>query len=84
MIRPIGNNILIKIHKIENKTGIVLPDEVSERLIQEKAEVLAIGEKVKCVSVGQYVLFKSWAIDCVKIGKEEHIFLKDEFILAIL
>lgn len=82
MITPLGNNIQITIEKEETITssGIIIAGKESEKL--ERSTVLAIGEDVTRVRVGDVVLYKSYTSDTMKIDGEDVAFIKEEDILA--
>lgn len=85
-LRPLGENVLVKIAKEKNKTesGIVLPESASQEKPQE-AKVVAIGdsEKIK-VKKGQRVIFAKYGGTEFKLEKEEYLILKSEDILAVI
>ena len=72
-IQPLRNNILIDIHKVENAAGIIYANKDEEKV--EKATVIAIGNHVSSVEVGDVIFFKNYATD--SIG-EYHIIEEDE------
>ncbi len=86
-IKPLGENVLIKIKKQEKKTesGIVLPETANDDKPQI-GEVMAVGDdekKVK-VKVGEEVIFAKYSGTEVKIENQEYLILKSEDILAVL
>ena len=83
-IQPLNKRILLKIKKQEQKTesGIVLP-ATRENDINETAKVIAVAKSVTEVKKGDEVMFKSWALDNVKIGDEVFSFIKELDVLAI-
>lgn len=91
MIKPQGTNILIKTFEIANSTasGIVLSTRSTsgKNPIEEKGEVLAIGEGVTKTKVGDVVYFKEYNIDRVEIGSfsqpETLVFLDEKYVVAI-
>lgn len=82
MITPLGNNIQITIEKAETVTssGIILARENTEKL--ERSTVLAIGEDVTRVHVGDVVLYKSYTSDTMSIDGEDVAFIKEDDVLA--
>lgn len=82
MIKPINNNVLIRVEKIDDKTasGIYLPDtrlkeRPSEGIVEavRKGAIIKVGDKILFVKHGQFEL------------KEEHkIIIQEEDILAII
>ena len=86
-IKPLGENVLVKIKKQEKKTesGIVLPDTASDDKPQI-GEVMAVGddkEKIK-VSVGDEIIFAKYTGTEVKVENREYLILKAEDILAVV
>ncbi len=85
-IKPLGENVLIKAIKANQKTesGIFLPETESANRPQE-GKVQAIGESEKIqVKKGQTVIFAKYSGTEIKIGGEEYLILKAEDILAIV
>lgn len=85
-IKPLGENVLVKIVKANQKTksGIFLPETVGADRPQE-GKVLAIGasEKIQ-VKKGQTVIFAKYSGTEIKMGSEECLILKAEDILAVV
>ncbi len=92
-VRPLGDKVLITRLAAEETTpgGIVLPDTAKEK--PKKGKVIAVGdgkqsksgEKVPFqVSVGDTVLFGSYAGTEVTVDGEELVLMPEEDILAIL
>ena len=93
-IRPLGDHVLVRPKKKEEKTsfGLVLPDTVDEKKKAE-GEVVAVGpgkvmengQRANMeVKVGDYVIYKSWGGDEVKMGDEEMKILSQDDILAVV
>jgi chaperonin GroES len=85
-IRPLGENVLVKILKenAKTKSGIVLPETISQDKPQE-GKVIAIGndKKIK-VKKGQKIIFAKYSGTELKINEEEYLILKNEDILAVV
>ena len=85
-VRPLGNRLLIKPIKEEEKTegGIVLPDSAKEKPM--KAEVVAVGDgedvKDMDLKVGDKVIYSKYSGTEIKIDDEEYIIIDAEDILA--
>jgi len=60
--QPLGERVLVKIKEPETTTasGIIIPDNASKEKPNE-AEVVAIGEKIENIEVGNKVLFAKYA-----------------------
>ena len=85
-IKPLGENVLIKIIKEQpqTKSGIVLPESASQDKPQE-GKVVEIGESAKIkVKKNQKVLFAKYSGTEIKVNNEEYLILKNEDILAVI
>lgn len=98
-IRPLGDRILVKFVKEDEKTvsGIVLPDTVNKEK-KAQGEVLAIGNGEKVakldLKVGAKVLFKKWGGEEIEMNVEmnkeygtrddEYKILNHDDVLAVL
>lgn len=85
-IKPLGENVLVKLIKAQEKTksGIFLPETASADRPQE-GKVVAIGESDKIkVKKGQTVIFAKYSGTEIKLEKEELLILKAEDILAVV
>lgn len=86
-ISPLGDNVLVKVQKMEKKTksGIVLPESADDEKPQI-GEVMAVGddnEKIK-VRIGQKIIFAKYTGTEIKLDNEEYLILKSEDILAVV
>jgi len=92
MLRPIGDNVLVKPSSKEEKTqgGIILPDTAKEK--PQEGEVIAVGPgrllengtRVQPeVKVGDRVIFAKYGGTEVKVDDVEYLILKEENILAV-
>ena len=91
-IKPLGDRVLVKpLHEEESAFGILLAQTAKEK--SEKGEIIAVGTGKTAdngsiipmtVKVGQKVLFKKYAPDEIKIGKEELLIISESDILAII
>ncbi len=93
-LTPVGDHIIVKpISKEETSTfGIIIPETVDKER-PERGEVIAVGPGRELeagkrssmeVSVGQKVLFKKYAPDEVKVGKDEYLIIRMEDVMAIV
>ena len=85
-IKPLGENLLVKLAKADKKTksGIFLPDTANADRPQEGL-VIAIGESDKIkVKKNQTVLFEKYSGTEIKINGDDFLILKAEDILAII
>jgi chaperonin GroES len=92
-IRPLGDRILIKRIKEEEKTkgGIIIPDTAKEK--PQEGRVVAVGKGktteqgklvVPDVKAGDKILFGKYSGSEVKIDDEEHLILREDDILGVI
>lgn len=86
-IRPIGERVLVKPVKVEEKTasGIILPG-AGEKERPNIAEVIAVGkgEKLEDIKVGERVVYSKFSGTEIKDGEEKYIVLNIEDALAVI
>lgn len=86
-IRPIGERVLVKPVKVEEKTasGIILPG-AGEKERPNIAEVIAVGkgEKLEDIKVGERVVYSKFSGAEIKDGEEKYIILNIEDVLAVI
>jgi chaperonin GroES len=85
-IKPLGENVLVKIVKedIKTKSGIVLPETASQEKPQG-GKVVAVGNDKKIqVKKGQQIIFAKYSGTELKLNGEEYLILKSEDILAVV
>ncbi len=70
-LKPQPNEVQLKID--EAKAGALNMESVVSAV--EIGEVIAIGDEVKGVKVGQKVLFKAWAVDICTVDGKRYYFL---------
>lgn len=91
--KPLGDRILVKPMSREEttKSGIVLPDTAKER--PQEGTVIAVGSGQRLDSgelrpldlhEGQRVLFAKYSGTEFKIDDEEHLFLRESDVLAVI
>ena len=92
-IRPLGDRILVKRIKEEEKTkgGIIIPDTAKEK--PQEGKVVAVG-KGKLneegnvipleVKAGDKILFGKYSGSEIKLEGEEHLILREDDILGII
>jgi len=92
-IKPLNDRILVKRLEAEGKTegGIILPDTAKEKPNQGK--VIAVGEGAKDkdgkripvqVSVGDRILFSSYAGTDLKLENKEYIILREDDVYGVI
>jgi len=86
IVRPLGENVLIKPEKQESKTntGIYLPESSSEEKPQQ-GKVIAIGSSKEIkVKKNQKVIYNRYSGTEVKVDGEECLIVKNEDVLAVV
>ena len=92
-IRPLGDRILVKRIKEEDKTkgGIIIPDTAKEK--PQEGKVVAVGKGKRSekgdliapeVKAGDRILFGKYSGSEVKLEGEEHMILREDDILGVL
>jgi chaperonin GroES len=92
-IKPMNDRVLVTRVEEEQKTagGIIIPDTAKEK--PQEGRVVAVGpgkrddsgQRVPLeVKKGDRILFAKYAGTEIKIDGEEHIFMREDDILAIL
>jgi chaperonin GroES len=92
-IRPLGDHILVKRIKEEERTkgGIIIPDTAKEK--PQEGKVIAVGKGKYNddgklipleVKAGDSILFGKYAGSEVKFLGDEHLILREDDILGIL
>ena len=92
-IRPLNDRVIVKRVEEEQKTvgGIIIPDTAKEK--PQKGKIVAAGPGKRDddgkripleVKEGDRILFSKYAGTEIKINDEEHIFMREDDILAIL
>lgn len=79
-VKPFGDRILIK--PIERKTVLVSDDGT----LNEYGEVIAIGEDVKRIKMGDKIGFSVFGIEKLVIEEEKFYFIQEspEFLLGVI
>jgi len=84
-IKPLGNRIVVKPVKQENKTeaGFYLPDTACKDKPQQ-GEVIAVGPDFKGVKKGDKIIFAKYGGTEIKIKEDEYLVLGEDDVLAVL
>ena len=84
-VQPLGDRILIKTEKEEEKTagGLYIPETAQEKT--QTGKVVAVGddEDIK-VKVGDRVMYDKYAGTMVNIDDEDHLILSAGDLLAVV
>ena len=92
-IKPIRDRILVKPLEAETttKSGIVIPDNATEKPMQGKVLGVGTGKIAEDGSVvsmvvqeGDTVLYGKYSGQTVKVENEEYLILKEDEIMAIV
>jgi len=87
-IKPLGDRVVLKSVKAEEKTagGLFIPDSAQEK--PQKAEVVAVGSGTDSVKmelkVGDTVIYSKFAGLEITIDGEDYLILQQSDILAII
>lgn len=81
-IRPLRDNIHIKLIVPETDKDIVMPESVKANPTQ--AEVLKCGPKVDTIKKDDIIIFDSHSPSKVKIGEKEIVIIKEDQVIGIL
>lgn len=79
---PVADYIVVEQEKAQTRTasGLYLPEKSAEK--PKIAKVLAVGEAVRGVKVGDRVVYGGYSNTEVKIDSTEYILVKEENVFA--
>jgi len=82
--KPLGERVLVERTEVENKTasGIIIPDNAKEK--PQTAKVVAIGDKVEDIRVGDTIMFEQYRGTELKLEEQEYLILNIENVIGIL
>jgi chaperonin GroES len=83
---PLGDRVLLKVQEVKTQTasGIYIPDNVSQEK-PTQAEVIAIGEDVKLVNIGDNVVYTKFARSAsITIDEEDYLVMETAEILGVM
>ena len=87
-IKPIGERVLLKPIKKEEKTksGILLSSKSSNTDTKNEAEVVALGkgEKLDGIKVGDKVIFNKFSGNEIEDGNIKYLIVNADDILAVI
>jgi chaperonin GroES len=92
-IRPLGDHVIVKRMKEEEKTkgGIIIPDNAKEKPIEGEVLAVGSGKELKSgklrpllVKAGDKILFGKYAGTEIKFDGEEHLVIEEGDILAVI
>ena len=81
-IKPLADRVVARRVEAQAKTssGLYLPDNAKEKPVI--ATVVAIGPDVKCLKVGDKIVYKEYSTTDLKVGDETYLIVKEEDVLA--
>lgn len=84
MIKPIGSRVILKAIEVVRKSasGLILPNDNSQKMIT--GEILACGERVNEVKVGDFVLFNKYSGTKIEFNDQTIILIEESDIIAKL
>lgn len=86
MIRPLNHNITAEPIVAETKTasGLFIGQDTAEQMQTKTAKVLAIGENVTSIKVGDEIVYKPYATFDFKHKEKEFVLVADEDVLGVV
>jgi chaperonin GroES len=83
IFQPNNDNIIAEPEKAQtmSKSGLYLGTG-GNREQPRLAKVIAIGPNVKSIKVGDRILFQAFATADLKVGDEEYLAIREEFVVA--
>lgn len=82
-IRPLKDNVLVRLMKQEAKTkgGLFLPEASREQA--DHVEVMSIGDKVENVKVGDIVMVERYTGQNITIEQDTYLITREQHITAV-
>ena len=80
MIKPLGENVLLKVHRMQ-ETALLLVDERDAET--EKATVIDVGDECTKLKKDDIVYFKDYDTSKVLEGNESLTIIKEENVLGL-
>ncbi|PRM90443.1 co-chaperone GroES [Aliarcobacter cryaerophilus] len=82
--KPLGERVLVERTEVENKTasGIIIPDNAKEK--PQTAKVVAVGNKVEDIKVGEVVVFEQFRGTEIKLEGNDYLVLNVENIIGVM
>lgn len=79
MIKPAPGRLLVRPKKYESKSGIIIPDSVSE---ESKLGVVIDPGTYEHAKAGDILIFAKWGHDILEIGSEKYYLVSDKGVLG--
>lgn len=86
MIKPLGKNVTAIIEESSQvtKSGLYLGNAATQALAPKIAKIVAIGDDITKVNVGDQVVFKPYATYEVKADDIDYVMLEEDDILGVI
>jgi len=85
-IKPLGNRVLLKTEKEEEKTkgGLFIPETAQEKT--QSGVVIEIGDDKDAITVkkGDKVMYDKYAGTTLKVDGEDHLIIRIDDIIAVV
>ncbi|MFP4111510.1 MAG: co-chaperone GroES [Candidatus Woesearchaeota archaeon] len=84
-LRPIGNRVVVKPKKVEEKTksGIYIPESAQEKNQEGKVVALGTAEKIP-VNVGDHILYEKYSGTEITVDDEKYLIIEVKDIIGLL
>ena len=77
--KPLRDNVVIEIKDMYSKSGIIM----SNNELSEEATVMAVGEDVKSVKVGDKVIYNQFAGTLINKDKHARIMKEEDLLVKV-
>lgn len=85
MYKPIQDKVVIKEKDIVKNSGkIILLEKYNDNNVNKTGEVVAIGNLVECIKVGDNVLFTAFGPNMIQDGDDKLYIMREPDILAVI
>ena len=86
-MKAIGNHIIIEkcpVKVTKTAGGLELSETQKDDIRYRQGKVISPGALVKCVSIGDLILFDKYAGNCIEIGDEVLTAIQEKDIVVVL
>ncbi|NNM44297.1 MAG: co-chaperone GroES [Chlamydiae bacterium] len=85
IFEPINDNIIAIPEKAKTVTASGILLGAGTKIEQPRtAKVIAVGDKVKLVSVDDHIIFQAFAASDLKVGDDDYLAIREEFVIATI
>ncbi len=81
MIKPLANNILVKLEKSKTN-GLILMQDTNDDV--QIVEVIQLGKKIDNIDIGSKIIINNYSGVKVNYKKVEYLIIKQDDVLAII